>query len=642
MLGASRGVCIGKTEGTMKKKKLGEVLSDRGKITPEALLMAIAEQQGKVIHLGELMLERGLVDKDDLAAALEEVSHVPYLDCSAVVPDPEALKMVQRATAERCCALPIRIEQKRMIVAMAAPQDLALLDQLRFTTGLEISPGLAFRAEVHKAIAKFYAGEEGLPASKVISRNHENVRMEEIEFFSTSSRQSNQAAIQEMQADLRQRKTPAVRLVSEIIQIAMAKHASDIHIEPRAAETAVRIRVDGVLRDLQSIPRNIQTSLISRIKILSDMDISERRAPQDGRFMVSIGPRQIDLRVSSLPTQYGEKVVMRLLETSAPLSSFADLGIPADLSGYLSDLLSLPQGMILVTGPTGSGKSTTLYGSLHKLRKPSVNIVTVEDPVEYVLPGINQCHVNTKAGMTFAGCLRSILRQDPNVIMVGEIRDRETAEIAMKAAQTGHLVLSTLHTNDAVSAIVRLLDLGIPGFLISSSVTGILAQRLVRKLCSCHTVEAATSEYQARMVQAGTLKPPMTMAVPIGCEKCDQTGYKGRIGIYEMLRFEDSIRATIRTSGNMEQVREIARSSGMRSMQEDAMDKLRQGMTTLEEILRVVPVETTVSYVECAKCNQHILPSFTFCPYCGTRCTQDSKARHTRSQDSVAEGVLQS
>jgi type IV pilus assembly protein PilB len=423
--------------------------------------------------------------------------------------------------------------------------------------------------------------------------------------------------------------------------MAMAKYASDIHIEPRAAETAVRIRVDGVLRDLQTIPRNLQTSLISRIKILSDMDISERRTPQDGRFMVSVGPRQTDLRVSSLPTQYGEKIVMRLLETSSPLSSFADLGIPADVSEYLSDLLSLPQGMVLVTGPTGSGKSTTLYGSLHKLRKPSVNIVTVEDPVEYVLPGINQCHVNTKAGMTFAGCLRSILRQDPNVIMVGEIRDKETAEISMKAAQTGHLVLSTLHTNDSVSAIVRLLDLGIPGFLISSSVTGILAQRLVRKLCSCHSVQAATPEFQARMVQAGTLKPPVTMAVPLGCEKCDQTGYKGRIGIYEFLRFDDSIRAIIRTNGSMDQIRETSRSNGMRPMQEDAMEKLRSGMTTLEEILRVVPVES-VSYAQCAKCDQHILPAFSFCPYCGTPCTRDPQFRRSRSGDSVAEGILQS
>jgi type IV pilus assembly protein PilB len=641
LAGAENGIRFRTNERSVKKKKLGEVLRDRGKISAEDLLLAVSEQQGKMLHLGELMLERGLVKKGDLAAALEEVSHVPYLDCSEVVPDPEAIKLVQRGTAERCCALPIRMEQERLVVAMAAPQDLGKLDELRFSTGMEISPRLAFRSEVLKAIAKYYGGGEWETASMRNSSNQEDVRMEEIEFFSTSSRQSNQEAIQEMQADLRQRKTPAVRLVSEIIQIAMAKHASDIHIEPRAAETAVRIRVDGVLRDLQSIPRNLQTSLISRIKILSDMDISERRTPQDGRFMVSVGSRQIDLRVSSLPTQYGEKVVIRLLETSAPLSSFADLGIPDDVSGPLMDLLSQPQGMILVTGPTGSGKSTTLYGSLHKLRKPSVNIVTVEDPVEYVLPGINQSHVNTKAGLTFAGCLRSILRQDPNVIMVGEIRDKETAEIAMKAAQTGHLVLSTLHTNDSVSAIVRLLDLGIPGYLIGSSVTGILAQRLVRKLCTCHVVQAATPEFQARLVQAGMLNPPVTMAVPIGCEKCDQTGYKGRIGIYELLCFDDSVRAVIRSSGNMDQIRETARSNGMRPMQEDAMEKLRSGLTTLEEILRVVPVGS-VSYTDCAKCSQHLLPAFKFCPYCGTQCTPDPRTQRRRAQDSVAEGVLQS
>src|SRR3979411_542954 len=360
---------------SMRKRRLGEVLRDNGKITSENLLMAISEQHGKVIHLGELMLERGLVSRDDLAAALEEVSNVPYMDCLTVTPEPEALRLVQRAVAERCNALPIRIDQRHLVVAMAAPQDLAILDDLRFSTGLEISPRLACRGEVHKAIAKYYSGGEGQTEYMGSSRNEENVRVE-VEFFSTSSRQSNQEHIQKMQADLRQRKTPAVRLVSEIIQIAMAKHASDIHIEPRAAETAIRIRVDGVLRDLQSIPRNLQTSLISRIKILSDMDITERRTPQDGRFMVSVGPRQIDLRVSSLPTQYGEKIVIRLLETSAPLSPFAALVMPDDFAESLTDLLSLPQGMLLVTGPTGSGKSTTLYSSLHKLRKPSVNIVT--------------------------------------------------------------------------------------------------------------------------------------------------------------------------------------------------------------------------------------------------------------------------
>ncbi len=447
----------------MKKKKLGEVLRDKGKISSADLQTIIGEQSGKAIHLGELILERGLVAKEDLASALEEISGVMYLDCASIIPEPAALEVIPHAMAERLSVLPIRIEQKRLVVAMASPQNLRFLDELRFASGMDISPRLSFREELHQAISANYApnkqGRDSLPKVET----QEKFQMEEMEFFSTSSRQSNQEAIQELQADLRQKKTPAVRLVSEIIQIAMAKNASDIHIEPRSGETAVRIRVDGVLRDLQTVPRNLQISLVSRIKILADMDIAERRAPQDGRFMVSVGSRQIDLRISSLPTQYGEKVVLRLLDTSAPLGSFSNLGMPADVSGGLSDLLALPQGMILVTGPTGSGKSTTIYSSLHKLRSPSVNIVTVEDPVEYVLPGINQVHVNTKAGLTFASCLRSLLRQDPNIIMVGEIRDKETAEIAMKAAQTGHLVLSTLHTNDSVSAIVRLLDLGIPG-----------------------------------------------------------------------------------------------------------------------------------------------------------------------------------
>src|SRR6202166_4259880 len=575
----------------MKKKRIGEVLQDRGKISPADLQKVIGEQQGKVIHLGELMLERGLVAKEDLGAALEEVSRIPYMDCSSIVPDLGALKMVPRSMAERLCVLPLRTEHKRLIVAMAAPQNLAVLDELRFTTGFEISPRLSSRSELQQAIDKHYAAESGQASSYGTIRGTERKQFQEVEFFSTSSRQANQEAIQEIQADLRQKKTPEARLGSEVIQVAMANRASDIHIEPRVSDTVVRMRVDGVLHDHQLIPRALQNSLISRVKILSDMDISERRAPQDGRFMVSVGTRQLDLRVSTLPTQYGEKVVIRLLETSAPLTSYTDLGMPPDVSEGLSELLSAPQGMVLVTGPTGSGKSTTLYSSLHKLRQASVNIVTVEDPVEYVLPGINQVHVNTKAGLTFVSCLRSILRQDPNIIMVGEIRDKETAEIVMKAAQTGHLVLSTLHTNDSVSAIVRLLDLGIPGYLISSSVTGILAQRLVRLLCPCHTVQPATPEFQSRMAQFGLSRIPKSMAVPIGCDKCNHTGYSGRIGIYELLRVDESIRTIIRTSGNIDQIRATSRSNGMRLIQEDALEKVMNGTTTLEEILRVVPMD---------------------------------------------------
>jgi len=622
----------------MKKKKIGEVLQDRGKISAADLQKVIGEQQGKVIHLGELMLERGLVAKEDLGAALEEVSRIPYVDCASTVPDLGALRMVPRSMAERLCVLPLRTEHKRLIVAMAAPQNLAALDELRFTTGFEISPRLSFRTELQQAINKHYATEGGGASGYGTVRGGERIPFEEVEFLSTSSRQANQEAIQEVQADLRQKKTPAVRLVSEVIQVAMAKRASDIHIEPRASDTVVRMRVDGVLHDHQVIPRALQNSLISRVKILSDMDISERRAPQDGRFMVSVGTRQLDLRVSTLPTQYGEKVVIRLLETSSPLTSYADLGMPADVADGLNELLSAPQGMILVTGPTGSGKSTTLYSSLHKLRQASVNIVTVEDPVEYVLPGINQVHVNTKAGLTFVTCLRSILRQDPNIIMVGEIRDKETAEIVMKAAQTGHLVLSTLHTNDSVSAIVRLLDLGIPGYLISSSVTGILAQRLVRMLCPCHSLQPATQDFQARLAQMGLTKLPSKMAVPVGCDRCNHTGYSGRIGIYELLRVDESIRTIIRTSGNIDQIRATSRSNGMRLIQEDALEKVLNGTTTLEEILRVVPMDNT-SYMECAKCNQHILPSFKYCPSCGTRCADKSSPNRPRKEDWVPEEV---
>jgi type II secretory ATPase GspE/PulE/Tfp pilus assembly ATPase PilB-like protein len=461
----------------------------------------------------------------------------------------------------------------------------------------------------------------------------------EMEFISTSARQANRDAILEMQAEVNQKKTPAVRLVSQIIHKAMEKQASDIHIEPQSSATVVRIRVDGVLRELESVPRNIQNSLVSRIKILSDMDIGERRAPQDGRFMVAVGQRRVDMRVSTLPTQYGEKVVMRLLETSAPILSFADLGFPPDVADRLRQLIHLPQGMLLVTGPTGSGKSTTLYSALNQLRKPAVNIVTVEDPVEYGLPGINQVHVNTRAGLTFASCLRSILRQDPNVIMIGEIRDLETAEIAMKAAQTGHMVLSTLHTNDSISAVARMLDLGIPEYLIASSVSGILSQRLLRKLCTCHGENQVTPEYAEQLARIGWADPPDRIAWPNGCDACDRTGFKGRVGIYELLVIDESIRSILRGAYKPELVRAAARAAGMRRMQEDALEKLQAGMTSLEEINRVVPMEFAVKSAG-EPCGHNLPASYRYCPYCGTRRSLAETDNVGGSSAHVKEGVL--
>jgi len=414
-----------------------------------------------------------------------------------------------------------------------------------------------------------------------------------------------------------------------MITAAAAKHASDIHVEPQSADMVIRFRIDGLLREYERVPRSLQNTVASRIKILSDMDISERRAPQDGRFLVRIGSRRIDMRVSTLPTQFGEKVVMRLLESDVPQGTFASLGIPAWIDEKFKRMLVLPQGMILVTGPTGSGKSTTLYSALTFVRKPSINIITVEDPVEYAVPGLNQVQVNTKAGMTFATCLRSILRQDPNVIMVGEIRDRETAEIALKAAQTGHLVLSTLHTNDSTSAVTRLLDLGVPAFQIAGSITGIMAQRLIRKLCPCHRSVPASPEFARQLLLAGATEAPTVQNLPNGCENCDLTGYKGRVGIYEMLVFDEAIRAAIRDGGNSDEIRGIARRSGMKLMHEYAIEHVRAGMTTLEEVERVVPIER-INSLACPGCQRSLASNFLFCPYCGAHITieAESKSAH--------------
>jgi type IV pilus assembly protein PilB len=623
----------------MKRKKLGEILQDRGQISAGDLQKLFKEQEEKMVRLGELILERGLVDKRSLVKALEEVSRVPYLDCTMVQCDPAVLQTIPKTMAVRLDALPVQMDQTRMVVVMAEPQNITTIDELQFTIGKDISPRFGFQAEIRSAIERNYGQfEPPAPAEPVGDESPAEAKAE-MEFISTSSRQANRDAIQEIQAELNQKKTPAVSMVSDIIQKAINKQASDIHIEPQDAATVVRIRVDGLLRELESVPRGVQNSLISRIKILSDMDIGERRVPQDGRFMVAFGQRKIDMRVSTLPTQYGEKVVMRLLDASAPISSFADLGFPRAIADMMMKMVSLPQGMLLVTGPTGSGKSTTLYSALNRLRKPAVNIVTIEDPVEYALAGVNQVHVNTRAGLTFASCLRSILRQDPNVIMIGEIRDLETAEIAMKAAQTGHLVLSTLHTNDSISAVARLLDLGVPEYMIASSVSGILAQRLIRKLCSCHSQKQITPEYAERLAEVGWIQPPDQLPWPKGCPICDDTGYKGRVGVYEFLQIDDSIRSILRGAYKPELVRTAARAAGMRRMQEDALEKLQAGTTTLEEIMRVIPVEALATS-GCERCGHNLPPTYRFCPYCGTQRGPGGSESPASSSLGVTEGVL--
>jgi len=623
----------------MKKKRLGEVLRERGYISPADLTKAIEDQEGKLIHLGELLLDRGLVSRTELAAALTEVIRVPAVDCETVQVDPDAMKLLPYAAAKRWCVLPIHKERRtHLIVAMAEPQNLHAIDELRFLTGLEIAPRLGFRREILAAIEKYYGANEQAEAAlaEAIAPERQDLGME---LISSSAMQRNTEAIQQIQEELLNQNTPAVRLVASTITAAIDKQASDIHIEPQASDTVIRMRVDGLLRDYQHIPRSVQNPVVSRIKILADMDIAERRTPQDGRFLVKISGKKIDLRVSTLPTQHGEKVVMRLLESDAPQRSYAALGLPPEIADPLRQILARPQGMVLVTGPTGSGKSTTLYSSMNIIRTRPLNIVTVEDPVEYAIPGLNQVQVNTKAGLTFATCLRSILRQDPNVILVGEIRDAETAEIAMKAAQTGHLVLSTLHTNDSVSAITRLLDLGLPRFQMAASLSCVIAQRLLRRLCACSEEIAASPEYAAQLVQAGLPTPPEIQRIPTGCDNCDMTGYKGRVGIYEMLVFSDAIRSAVRSGSRNEDIRALAHHSGMKLMYEYALEHVREGLTTLEEVQRVVPFET-VPCAPCEGCGKQLILSFAYCPYCGKKSADSSDATAER-QWRIEQGALQ-
>jgi len=599
----------------MKKKRLGELLCERGQISAADLKKALQEQQGKVTHLGELLLQRNLVSKKDLAQALTEVSAVEYVDCQKLQPGASVLKLIPLALAKRCRAIPISADSKTLTVAMTEPQDIQILDELRFKTGLKVVAKFAFQGELTQAIERIYSTVDTTTDAVQVADDTTGM-----EFISSSAQERNVEAMRDMQLELRQKSktTPAVHLVATMIKTAVARKASDIHIEPQQNDTAVRFRIDGILRDYQRIPRVLQHTVASRVKILSDMDIAERRNPQDGRFLVKIAGRRVDLRVSTLPTQYGEKVVMRLLEGDSPLKDFMSLGIPKDLADSLSETIRLPQGMLLVTGPTGSGKSTTLYSCLHQIRRPAVNVVTVEDPVEYVLPGLNQVQVNVKAGLTFPSCLRSVLRQDPDVVMIGEIRDMETAEIAIKAAQTGHFVLSTLHTNDSISAVTRLLDLGVPGYQIGSALSAIIAQRLVRRLCSCHSSSKPDQKYVDMVMEAGLMEPPQIHNVANGCDNCDFTGYRGRVGIYEMLQLNEPLRQAIRSAGQNDQIRILARHNGIKFMQEYALDLVRDGVTTFDEVQRVIAFGQ-LSMEACGSCARELSPNFAFCPYCGVK-----------------------
>ncbi len=563
----------------MARRQIGEILREQGLLTDAQLQEALAlQQKTPSVHLAQILVEKGFVRESDAAKALALQLDLPYKNVSSVTVPPEVLAHVPQDFAQRHKVLPLSQQGNTLALAMVDPLNLSVIQDVEFRSGFRVSTVVGADSEILRGILRNYAAQD-------YDFLHEVPVEASVEVINVVSIEEDEEKLLKTAEAV-----PVVRLVNMVFANAAKLRASDIHLEPAEHELHVRCRVDGMLRDILKVPKHIQESVVSRIKILSKMDIAERRRPQDGRIKVRFQGREFDMRVSTLPTLYGEKVVIRMLDKSRGLLTLSDLGLSAENLRVMHFLLSQPQGMVLVTGPTGSGKTTTLYASLNWLKSETKNIVTVEDPIEYEVAGVNQVQVNEKAGVTFASGLRSILRQDPNVVLVGEIRDKETAEIAFQASLTGHLVLSTLHTNDAPSTITRLVDLGVKPFLIASSVIGIIAQRLVRQICpQCREPYTPEVETLSRLNLLGTPAASRTYSLGRGCEACDQEGYLGRVAIYQILRADDAIRAVISETTSESEIARLARAAGMKNLAEDGVEKAGAGVTTLEEVLRVAP-----------------------------------------------------
>ncbi len=558
------------------RKHIGEMLVEERALSRENLQKALSFQKAGKARIGRVLTDFGFVSEKSLVDALALQLRVPSVDLQAVEADREALNMVPEEYAERKKIFPVRLVARRLMLAMADPLDYQTIEEMKFRTGCEILPAIASEKNILDCIEKHYQVKE-----KVFHLMNSIKSYKDAEFL----RDRSEEKVVNVQSLYKLSETPPIiQLVTMIIVEAVKMRASDIHIEPREESVAVRYRVDGDLREALIIPRRIKDYVISRIKIIADMDITNRRLPQDGTSKLKLSDREVDLRISTLPSLYGEKVVIRLLDKSKGLISLDQIGFPAGIKEPLLNALSRPQGFLLITGPTGSGKSTTLYAILRQVRSEKENVVTIEDPVEYRLSGVTQVGINEAMGLTFPNVLRSILRQDPDIIMVGEIRDRETADIAVKSSLTGHLVLSTLHTNSTVSSITRLIDIGIPAYLAGSSLTGVLAQRLVRRICPHCKREEEQNDAAYGLPE---IKKSFSGA---GCNKCYGTGYYGQVGIFEYLALDRNLRNLIAQKASEEEIWKAAREKGMRTLFEDAVDKVNAGITTAGEIIAKVPM----------------------------------------------------
>jgi type IV pilus assembly protein PilB len=552
-------------------KQLGDILLEGGLVSPTQLEAAYEEQERVGRALGRVLIEQGVLTESQLVAALATQIGLRFVDLADFSVDGSAVGRVPGAVCRRHSAMPIGFEDGRLLVAMADPANVFAIDDIRSLTGLDVKPVVATRADVASAIDRYYRADSDMDDLTSV--------------LDTQEEEDDLSKVKEIVED-----APIVKYVNLLITQAIQDRASDIHLEPTETDLRVRFRIDGVLHEVMRSPKAIQSGVISRLKIMADINIAERRIPQDGRLSVNAHGRKVDLRVATLPTVWGEKVVMRILDNSTARLDLSDLGFSdANFERY-SRSFTKPYGMILVTGPTGSGKSTTLYATLNIVSRPEVNVITVEDPVEYRLPGINQVQTNNKAGLTFASALRSILRSDPDIVLIGEIRDHETGQIAVEAALTGHLVLSTLHTNDAPSAITRLTEMGIEPFLVGSALDAVLAQRLARRLCSkCKEAYTPTAEalVQARFPwEDGRPLPQLFRAV--GCSVCAKTGYKGRLALHEVMLVSEEIERLAVERASATAIEQVARAEGMVTLREDGLAKVLAGVTSLDEILRVV------------------------------------------------------
>ena len=569
------------------RRPIGQILLESGKIRQEQLDEALNVQKNTPsARIGSILVDLDYTTKQEVDRAVAAQLGLEYLNLEETQIDSEAARMIPQSFAVRHNVFPLRRKpNNRLVVAMADPTDVFVLDDIKLTTGCDIEPVLASKED----LATLIKGTDGQSASAGNAAMQQ--ALTDLGVSAPLSPVTDMGIAREEEGDttsLDPNDAPIIRLINILLSGAIQQRASDIHIEPERRQVRIRYRIDGILQQQMTVPQYLHAALISRVKIMSELNIAERRIPQDGHIRARHEGRDFDIRVSTIPTIFGEKCVMRLLEQGSILRGLEQLGFFPDTQANLELIITQPNGIFLSTGPTGAGKSTTQCAVLNKLVTPEINIVTVEDPVEYVIPGVNQVLVNRKAGMTFASAMRAFLRQDPDIIMVGEIRDLETAETAIQASLTGHLVLSTLHTNDAPTSVTRLVDMGIDPFLVSASLIGTLAQRLGRRICKeCKETYKPPVEALARLGFVGG-NNDVTFYRGRGCESCRHTGYSGRIGIYELMMMNNEIRDLIVKRVPLSELRAAARAAGMKTLKEDGIAKVTEGITTIEEVMRVV------------------------------------------------------